>query len=1683
LRQAFTKQLLLIFVCLLSTWLSVEAQLNAGFTADTNGGCSPLTVHFINTSSASSSAVYQWDFGNGNRSALKDPGAVFLEPGKYNVILTVTDANQTLSSSQTITVYKKPVFDFSSSLEKVCTPEPVPFTAKATADEGTIADYLWDFGDGYTEHTYGASVSHIYQTPQEPQVRLSVTDNHGCTNSKTINNIIKVFNGVKADFEADKTFICIQSDPVQLINKSQGEGPLQYTWDFGDAVTSTDKDPVHVFSKKGNYTVSLAIENPNGCKSSVVKTSYLNVGNFKSQMNVPDFTCQNSMVSLQNTSVPAPTDYSWSIDGVTYSYYYNGWYAYAAGEHTIQLMNKFGTCEDTITKKIKVNPLPHPTGFVTQIPKYCFPPVTVNFQDTTAGAVKSEWNFYTYAPSTIQATGKTAAYTFTYANNFGITLYVTDSNGCRNSITQDVNITQPSVSLQAIDVNGITCESLTRKFKMYSNTPLASFVWDFGDGTTSTEAEPEHTFKTGSYVVTLKYITKDGCSGQQVNTINFTVYPQPKADFKSVYGTTVCGNANATFEKTTTSSEWDNWFVNQQYAGGTAAMDHTFPDTGKYTITLISANPGCADTMTKTDYITVLPSFPQITQTKNTCDGDRGTVTFGQASRYAQKWTWDFGDGTTASYTDDLQQVTHHYTTSGQYNVMLTTSSGQCANKTGTSVTVDLKTQPVLGTDNSNICSDQAFNFTISNLDQSLNAYYYHYLEFANYNDGTSVPIYNFMYPPVYNGTIYNVPEGKDSIRMIIRTPYNCIDTTNFIPVKIRGAVAGFETITDNVCFHSPLTFKDTSDAQNTTIISRTWNFGDGKTLTTTKGGFVSHTYSRPGTYYVSLSVTDASGCTSSTSSVSHMVIVNGPKAGFTTYGSDFHLNTAVQFYNTTNNFNSYNTQYQWDFGDGHTSTELSPVNTYTKPGDYMIQLIAKNPGTGCGDTAVEKITVRNFNAYFSFTSSFVDHIDCSSLLVQFANTSVDYIHLKWDFGDGFTSDNVTTPSHVYENPGKYIVKLFVTGYNGLSKTYIDSVFVPDNKVNISAGMFRSCTAQSVRLSGFSQNASTYLWDFGDGTLAEASDTLSVHYYKTPGNYIPKLISKDANGCASSVTLTNKISIDSLNVSLNSIPQICAPKEIQFNPVITNIGSGEGDQPLLLYHWDFGTGNKKDTANVEAPSFIYQAPGNYKVTLKIQSPAGCVKQADVDIVALQGLGGKINGPSDICEESAALFSGSTLLPGTPSWKWIFDDGTVVNQKDPPAKTYDQPGNFTVKLLVDNSGCIDTVSKVLQVHPNPQVTLSVKSATVCEGSSLEISAGGGDSYTWAPSAGLNITTQAVVIASPITNTNYTVSVKNVYGCSNKDSVSINVIHPLTVQLPKEVAICRGNSTSLEASGAISYEWINKTDGLDNVTVADPVAKPLNTTIYTVVGTGEKQCFSDTAAITVVVNPSPVVQLGNDTSLCQGQVITLNAYNRNAIYSWQDGSTSPTFIVKKGGEYYVKVDMDKCSASDTILINQLTTPYFTLGKDTSICEGQQYVLQPSLTITGSLLWQDGSTTPSFSVTKEGIYSLTVSNQCGTYTDSVIITSGFCNILMPTGFTPNNDGLNDMFRVKYPFAVKSFHMLVYNSWGEKVFETNKMSEGWNGFWKGEPSPKGVYVWLISFTDTNNKLQQLKGTVTLIR
>jgi len=132
----------------------------------------------------------------------------------------------------------------------------------------------------------------------------------------------------------------------------------------------------------------------------------------------------------------------------------------------------------------------------------------------------------------------------------------------------------------------------------------------------------------------------------------------------------------------------------------------------------------------------------------------------------------------------------------------------------------------------------------------------------------------------------------------------------------------------------------------------------------------------------------------------------------------------------------------------------------------------------------------------------------------------------------------------------------------------------------------------------------------------------------------------------------------------------------------------------------------------------------------------------------------------------------------------------------------------------------------------------------------------------------------------------------------------------------------------------------------------------------------------------------------------------------------------------------------------------------------------------------LWSNGSTANKISVTQEGLYSLQLMNNCGSKTDEILIKEGICKLYVPSGFTPNKDGLNDFFRASFGEDITEFKIQLFGRWGQIVFETNDIRKGWDGSIKGIPQPTGLYVWTIKYkTRTDPKEQLMKGTVMLIR
>lgn len=1636
-----------LFICSVSF-----AQLKADFTADQPAGCSPLLISFSNTTTgASANVTYKWDFGNGNSSTKKDAGATYFDEKTYTVTLTATDGTQASSKTMTITVYKKPTVNFNASPAKGCSPLSVTFTSSSTAGDGTIANYFWDFGDGSTQETSVSQISHTYNFAQKTNVSLTATNNHGCFNTLEKKQVVEVLGSMKAGFTANKTVLCAVNETTTFNNTSMGPGTLSYEWDFGDGKTSKDKNPTHAYDKKGIYTVTLTVKNSDGCLDKVVQTDCINVANYTVDFDVPSPVCENTQATFTDISTSGSSNTAWQVDG-GYTYNYYGSYFYytfnSPGSHKIKLTNTYGTCAASKEKSFTVNAEPKVDGFSSSFGTLCGVPVTIQFKDTTSGAKSWLWDFNSpYGNAT--ATTQNPSYTYNSEGFYYVKLTVTNASGCSSSVTQSYRVGKPTVNVNYVSSTSPSgnsgCPGFTMTFAanvITGEDEITAYKWEFpDDGSTSTSSKPKHTFnKQGTYRIKLAYTTKNGCADVVYYDYVY-VYEKPKADFVSLSGTTICGNTPVNFSDqsvgTVTNWAWDFGDYNSYYTGSPNAPIHQYYDTGKYTVTLIAYNGTCADTAIKENYIKVLPPFPLISGVMNTCDDTRGLVTFSQSSRYALSWKWDFGDGSTKTFNTEQTEITHAYAKTGTYKVILTATNGQCSVNDSATAYVLLKQNPKLNSSKTEVCSQDEIDITVNNLEKNPTPNYYYKYSINNlkYGDGSdftgSVYPATYGWDTVYNGNMREFDNKKKDIYAIIYSEYfGCFDTTNIIPLLIKGPIPDYKITTDNVCYKSPVIIKDASKAQNGVAITKwDWDFGDGTSQSFSAGGTVSRVYSNPGVYYPTLTLTDADGCRSSTPYYYDYAEVNGPKASFYSSEQSVSPGTYIYFYNTTNTYNAYNTTYEWDFGDGITSTDYYPGHSYANTGVDTVKLFAADASNGCSDTAIQLIYVKNVNTSFTFITSYINNNSCPPLLAQFQNTSSNANYVSWNFGDGSVTDNQNFPSHTYYQPGTYKVTLYGYGDNNAIDSTVDYVTVKGPYATLSADVLNGCNSASVTLSAQASGATSYTWDFADGTLQQTTDTFGVHTYTNAGTFIPSLIMKDGFGCSATFSLKDTIVIDTLKIqSINKVPSlVCDSGFVLFNPTVVSIAADEMHKQLQ-YHWSFGTSNPADTSNSNQPMFFYNQLGKYAVKLKVTSPYGCINEFTDSINVVEKAKGTISGPAAICKNGSATFTGASTL-GNVTWNWSFENGNISSSQNPSTQTFTEAKDYMVSLVVTHSGCSDTTYSKLTVHPVPNINILPKEPRICLGNSIQLTAHDATNYQWLPDQNISNNTSANPIVNPSATTRYFVKASNEFKCENTDSVNVVVVQPFTVQLDTVSYACKGIGVELHAEGADIYKWISG-EGLSDYNISNPFTNPQATTAYTVVGYDKYGCFTDTATTIVEIKPLPAVTAAPDQVTLAGSTITLQANASSDVVSWN--WDPPTYL--------------SCTA----------------------CASPESNPRSNITYTVTV-------TNNYNCTAKD--SLNIKLIC---TESIV--------KIPNSFTPNHDALNDWFAVLGKGIKLVKHITVFNRWGQAVYrrdniQPNDHSAGWDGKSAGIDMPSGVYVYIAEIIcDTGDEFAY-KGTVTLIR
>lgn len=312
--------------------------------------------------------------------------------------------------------------------------------------------------------------------------------------------------------------------------------------------------------------------------------------------------------------------------------------------------------------------------------------------------------------------------------------------------------------------------------------------------------------------------------------------------------------------------------------------------------------------------------------------------------------------------------------------------------------------------------------------------------------------------------------------------------------------------------------------------------------------------------------------------------------------------------------------------------------------------------------------------------------------------------------------------------------------------------------------------------------------------------------------------------------------------------------------------------------------------------------------------------------------------------------------------------------------------------------------------------------------------------------------------------------------------------------EDVVICPGGQYQLKVGGGVKYQWTPAT-GLSNPAIPNPIAAPDETTTYLVEVTDAcNNPFFD--SITVFIDGDTVFfDLGADTVICEGMPLQLDATSsgtNSVVYQWSNGANTPVLDVQNSGFYSVTVTIDDyCVADDRVNITVIPLPRANvLGPDTVLCLEQ--ILELDATIPGDFMykWDDGLAGQTRTIETPGVYSVSISNECGIATADISVGFEDCRqVYFPNAFSPNNDGINDIFLPFDGGDVGLIHFFrIYDRWGALVFSSdnlspNDFSAGWNGLVRGHKAATGTYAWLAEVEFRDGKTVLLEGEVNLIK
>lgn len=1371
-----------------------------------------------------------------------------------------------------------------------------------------------------------------------------------------------------------------------------------------------------------------------------------------------------------------------------------------------------------ITDSVKITVYGKPSsGFYATPPLAGCVPLTVTFHDTSTGGGGSaitarEWTFGD--GGTNVGNNANPVYPYIIPGSFPVTLKVTDANGCDTSVFKPAYIntsvppnavitSNPSPSIACVPPLNVTFSASSSTSNSTTGSTALTYSWNFGGTNTSTLVTPPAVNYTssGTFPVTLIVTDNNNCPDTVKSSV---VINSPFASFFAV------GAIHDTVCKTVKFRDQSVGGANPiyNYGDNTSGTDsvHVYAAAGTYQVTLTVQSGTCVDDTTIT--IVVENVVANFTSTPHYSCNWPFTVQYTSTSVNASSYNWVFGDGTGSTqqnpshtfqlpYTNPYTIFDYYY-----YNDQLTvTSIHNCTsqiivprNDTVFKVTARFMPDVTFG------CAPLTVVFSDSSRSREPITSRTWIFGDAAQNTGNNLTVtHTYTTPGIYYA------------KLVVVNAAGCRDTSFAIPIYVgEPSTPNFSVVPNPVCPGVPVQFTDLTPASDS---AHYWHY-------TTDGGMMSSCYTdadpvwsfntQTGPQSITLT-TSYNGCLGSTT-IPNAIVVKGPMAKFYAAG-DCNAPYTYSFPATLKDA----AIWDWDFGDatGLTgSTNANPSHTYTASGDYWVKLTAFNPSSGC-PPAVDSVFVRVRNVQANFLS---DSIFCKNQAIQFnASSSVDAYGFcnegyLWYWNDGTHPHNSASPitSHVFSAGGTYYVKLVATDINGCIDTVKKKVDVYGVTANFKSNKIYGCLPLTINFtdSSFADTTiASYSWAFGDGTFSSIKNPSHTYTTIPAGGYWTVLLTvTDTIGCSSSKQLIVFPSLPDTNF-VTSSQNICVGDSIHFVPT---------NQNQVGYSWNFG--DLTGPSSQIHPYHVFNTAGTFSPQLTVTDSIGCIgKKTLVNYISVQNypVAAFTSSADTILKKCYPLLVNYTDVSSVNvfgSRVWNLGNNSTILPNVTVGTTYQLPGTYTVSLIESTTnGCRDTAFKTLKVE-GPVGNFSITPPLICKGESVSFSifdTADVEVYSWDFGDG-NIAPGA----SPISHT------FNINPASGQTYVSLvmwsedsactatktNPVYIQTViagfNVGSDSILCANTPVIItnQSQNASFNNW-NLGNGQTYSGVTPPPYQFSTPGTYTISLSISNTSFGcvDSIARVVQVKALPTVSAaGGDT--CLGKPLSISATGGTS-YLWtpatglsSDTVSNPVATPSTSTDYSVVItDANGCTGTATApvtIYGPLTTEIknYMLNIGDSVLIGQDlgsnyiYTWNPVIGLSCTTC-----ATPYAQPLVNTAYVVTMADKEGCYSGIsryTIEINPNVTIDVPTAFTPDGDGINDIIFVDGWGIKQLLEYKIYNRWGQLMFETTDIKQGWDGYYRGELQNVETYVYTAkALTYNEGKIITKKGSFNLIR